>query len=85
MSPRGKQPSVPSDVIEDSIIRFGQAIEECRQRWVARWERPPRVRELVHAFELVIAARAEDAVCDPETFEAIWSPPRPPSSSRNIS
>jgi hypothetical protein len=80
MSPRGEQPSVPADVIEDSIIRFGQAIEECRQRWVDRWERAPRVRELVHSFEIVIAARAEDAVCDPDTFEAIWNPPRPPSS-----
>ncbi len=76
MSARKKKPTpVTPELLAATVARFGQALEECRERWVERWERPPRVRELVHPFEIVIAACPEDAVSDPDAFEAAWNPP----------
>jgi hypothetical protein len=58
---------------------FAEAIATCVRGWRDAFERPPYAGELVHAFEVCLAASADDYVADPVAACELFSPTRPPA------
>jgi hypothetical protein len=58
---------------------FAEAIATCTRGWQDRWKRPPTTRELVHAFEVCLAASADEYVADPGAARELFLPTTPPA------
>jgi hypothetical protein len=71
---RGKRKD-PADGIAAAVAPLLRAIAECVEGWRSQFDRPPTAHELVTAFEVVLAASADDLVEDAEATRATFSPP----------
>ncbi len=63
------------------------AFEECDEAWREQFDRRPRARELVHAFEICLVSAAEDLVSDVDDCIAMMFPETPhrePEERRRI-
>jgi hypothetical protein len=58
---------------------FAEAIATCVRGWRDAFDRAPNAGELVHAFEVCLAAGADDYVADPAAARELFSPTRPPA------
>ena len=58
---------------------FADAIATCVRSWREAFGRPPSARELVHAFEVCLAARADHYVVDPAAARELFAPAQPPA------
>ena len=56
------------------------AIAKCVTGWRDRFDRSPTAYELVHAFEVVLAADPDDYVADPEAARTAFTPPAKPTA-----
>ena len=59
---------------------FTTALERIASAYRDRFGRAPRLREVMHAFRIVIQAAPDDYLDDPESVTGDWLPAAPPSS-----
>jgi hypothetical protein len=67
-----RKKTAPNDeAVKLAIEAFAGALRDCDGAWRERWNRAPHVREMVHAFGVVLRASADDYVSDPVTAEKV--------------
>jgi hypothetical protein len=68
------KPRDPAQGIAAAVPPLKRAIAECVGAWTARFERVPTARELIEAFEVVLAAAADELVEDAAAASATFLP-----------